>query len=99
MTLQNSDIGRLPHLVKKRSMTRKTPTQIALDAIDIAKEARSLILKHEADCSERWRETTLELRGLRHQLTIHSKRWEKISWILATSFIAAAAATIISNLA
>ena len=76
---------------------RKTPTQIALDALSVAEEARTLILKHESECNERWKEATVELRGLRSQLDLHAKRWEKIAWILSTAVVGAATITIISN--
>lgn len=47
---------------------RKTPTQIALDALD-------RIDRHERECGERWREAHRELRALR-------ERWEKLAWLI-----------------
>ena len=78
-------------------MTRRTPTQIALDAMQTAEAAMALIEKHEIECSNRWRETTLAVNSLRQHLGLHAKRWEKLAWILTSSLVAAAAATIISN--
>ena len=47
---------------------RKTPTQIALDALD-------RIDRHERECGDRWREAHKELRALR-------QRWEKLAWLI-----------------
>ena len=48
--------------------TRKTPTQIALAALE-------RIDRHEKECGERWREAHTELRSLR-------ERWEKLAWTI-----------------
>jgi len=47
---------------------RKTPTQIALDALD-------RIDRHERECASRWHDAHLELRALR-------ERWEKLAWLI-----------------
>ncbi len=47
---------------------RKTPTQIALDALE-------RIDRHEIVCGDRWKEAHQELRALR-------ERWEKLAWLI-----------------
>ena len=47
---------------------RKTPTQIALDALE-------RIDRHEIVCGDRWKAAHQELRALR-------ERWEKLAWLI-----------------
>ena len=47
---------------------RKTPTQIALDALE-------RIDRHEIVCGDRWKEAHQELRALR-------ERWENLAWLI-----------------
>lgn len=62
---------------------RKTPTQIALDALE-------RIDRHEKICGERWKEAHQELRALR-------ERWEKLAWMIIGTVLLAAA-TVAANM-
>lgn len=76
---------------------KKTPTAIAIEALKVAEEARALIIQHETECTNRWKENTTELRGLRHQMSVHASRWEKVAWMLTTAVVGAAVVTVLSN--
>jgi len=57
-------------------MARKTPTQIALDAL-------KQIERHEKECGKRWKEATAEMKSLSSQLRNHAARWEKLAWLVS----------------
>ena len=72
-------------------MGRKTPTQIALDAL-------KQIEKHEKECGERWSEATKEMKSLSKQLSNHAARWEKLAWLVCGTIVTAILAMIIRSI-
>ena len=71
-------------------MVRKSPSQLAVEALQ-------QIARHEKECGERYGEVQSELRGLiekisnlQQQVSSHSKRWEKISFLVIGTVLAAA---------
>ena len=64
--------------------TRKTPTQIALAALE-------RIDRHEKECGERWREAHTELRALR-------ERWEKLAWLIIGTLVGGIVAVVFDSL-
>jgi len=39
---------------------------------------------HEKECANRWGETTVELRELKHNVLENSKKWDKLNWYILT---------------
>lgn len=66
---------------------RKTPTELAVEALD-------RIAKHEKQCGERWAEATTVLRRLEIQVQSHAARWEKLAWYLIVTVGGGVAATL-----
>ena len=72
-------------------MSRKSsPTQLATAALQ-------QIARHEKECGERYGEVQSELRGLiekisnlQKQVSAHSRRWEKIAFLIIGTIVAAA---------
>ena len=56
-------------------MTRKTPTQMALDALDA-------ISRHEKECGLRWQQNTEQIIAMREQIRQHAARWEKVAFFV-----------------
>ena len=50
---------------------KKSPTQMALDALD-------KIARHEKECGERWAEAAAEMKLLGEIVRNHSARWERV---------------------
>ena len=78
-------------------MPRKSPTQLALEALQ-------QIARHEKECGERYGEVQAELRGLiekignlQQQVSAHSKRWEKIAFLIIGTIVAAALSFWVTN--
>ena len=61
-----------------------------MDASDAALEALERIAKHEKECAARWEEAAVELRELKEATKTHSKRWEKVAWILIITMLSCA---------
>tara|TARA_R100000656_G_scaffold70449_2_gene52942 strand:- start:126 stop:353 length:228 start_codon:yes stop_codon:yes gene_type:complete len=70
---------------------RRSPTQIAIDALE-------RIARHEKECAERWGETRTEMRMMREQITSHSKRWEKLSWLVIGTVLVGIATILIEGI-
>lgn len=62
--------------------------------IQLAVEALERIAQHEKECGERWGEATAELRHLKEMAITHSKRWERLAWLVITVVVTAAATVI-----
>ena len=58
-----------------------------MDASDAALEALKKIAEHEKECAARWGEAAVELRELKEATKTHSKRWEKVAWILIITML------------
>jgi|TARA_R110000751_G_scaffold15708_2_gene50627 hypothetical protein len=71
-------------------VTEKTATDMALDALE-------LIARHERECGLRWTEATMELKHLSDAVAAHGKRWERLAWLLVTSFITLATAVLLRS--
>ena len=69
---------------------RKSPTQLATEALH-------LIAKHEKECGQRWAEATYELKSLAQQVENHSKRWEKLAWIIISTLLVAMVTTFLKT--
>ena len=66
--------------------------------LELAMEALERIAQHEKECGERWGEATAELRHLRETATAHSKRWERLAWLVITVVVTAAATVITATI-
>lgn len=71
-------------------MSKKTPTQLATDALNA-------IARHERECGERWAEAHAELKALANSVDAHAKRWEKLAWLVVSTVVVAAVATILKS--
>lgn len=69
---------------------RKTPTMLATEALE-------QIARHERECGLRWAEAHAELKQLSANVKAHSARWEKLSWLVVSTVIAAALATVLKS--
>ena len=61
-----------------------------MDASDAALEALQQIAKHEKECAARWAEAAVELRELTEATKNHSRRWEKLAWLLVVTMLSCA---------
>ena len=66
--------------------------------LEIAMEALERIAQHEKECGERWGEATAELRHLKEMAITHSRRWERLAWLVITVVVTAAATVITTTL-
>lgn len=66
--------------------------------LELAMEALERIAQHEKECGERWGEATAELRHLREMAMAHSKRWERLAWLVITVVVTAAATVITTTI-
>jgi hypothetical protein len=62
--------------------------------LDLALEALEKIAQHEKECGERWGEATAELRQLREMAIAHSKKWERLAWLVVTVVVTGAASVV-----
>ena len=76
---------------------RKTPTMLAADAAASATSALEQIARHARECGLRWAEAHAESKQLSANVKAHSARWEKLSWLVVSTVIAAALATVLKG--
>lgn len=62
--------------------------------LDLALEALEKIAQHEKECGERWGEATAELRQLKEMTQAHSRKWERLAWLVVTVVVTGAASVI-----
>lgn len=70
--------------------SRRSPTQIAIDALE-------RIARHEKECAARWGEARTEIRMMREQIISHSKRWEKLSWLVIGTVVVGVVTILIDS--
>ena len=69
---------------------RKTPTMLATSALE-------QIARHERECGMRWAEAHAELKALSKSVSSHAARWEKLAWLVVSTVVCAALATVLKS--
>jgi len=67
------------------------------NAMEIALKALKKIEQHERECSLRWTEATIELKGIRKEASRNTQRWERLAWLVCGTLITAIFAVLIKG--
>jgi len=68
------------------------------EAMAAALRALQAIAKHEKECGQRWGEAHAEMKLIRQQLGIHSRRWERLAWLVIGTMTAGVVAVVVQSL-